>query len=105
MRQGRQNRTNSLGPLRRDAPDTFFRLCHHCLYLNEAEEEISHCSKCETKFILSSDEDSYGFEKIDEDLEELAGEGNVITLRDQDDSLESEPPMPSPKLTGLDVKW
>jgi|688.fasta_scaffold226284_2 hypothetical protein len=105
MRQGGQNRTNSLGPSRRDVPDTFFRLCHHCFYLNEADQEISRCTKCETKFISNSEDENYGFETIDEDLEELAGEGNIITLRDEDDSAEGEHPVPSPKLNGLNVKW
>jgi len=113
MRKGGQNRTGYLGPVTREAPDIFFRLCHHCLYLNEADQEISRCAKCEAEFLPAEANSSHGFQDLDEDLEELAGDHNIVTLKDADDSDDEEmhdfeegnPPHKRPKLAGLNVKW
>lgn len=87
MRQGRHHRAALPSPVPRDFPETFFRLCHHCLFLNESEREIQQCQKCEQRF--SSPEDEI-FENSVEENEE---------------SEERGPPPKKTSLTGLDVKW
>ena len=94
MKQGRQNQKNhSLGPVKRDVPETFFRLCHHCLFLNESESEIHHCLQCEKDF-MPSEGDSWE-EESDRDLDDDLDEG------------ESETPIIRKKsyLNGLNGKW
>lgn len=90
MKQGRQNRKSlSLGPIERDVPETFFRLCHHCLFLNESEEEISRCLRCEKGF-LPSEVELWEDEQYDDGEED-----------------EHEAPLARKKhyLNGLNGKW
>lgn len=89
MRKGRQSRAAHLGPFKGDAPETFFRLCHHCLFLNESEIEIQQCHKCERKFIMSGEEEFV--EMSDEELFE--------------EQMEAAPPRKKTCLAGLNVKW
>lgn len=93
MKQGRQNQKPlSLGPVKRDVAETFFRLCHHCLFLNESESEIYRCLQCEKEF---SPPESNSWE--DENEMEL----------DQLDEDENETPLIRKKsyLNGLNGKW
>lgn len=101
MRKGRQTRANLLGPLKRDAPDTFFRLCHHCLYLNESDSEISQCSKCDKEFSLQQFEPHYGFLPTEAEFEE--DEGFLDEPEDEID--ERKMPQTKMSLNGLNVKW
>jgi len=97
MRKGRHHRAALLGPVKRDVPETFFRLCHHCLFLNESEIEIQACKKCERKFGLTEED---GFVPISEEQifdQQMEDEEEVAQER--------TPPQKRPSLMGLDVKW
>jgi hypothetical protein len=95
VRQGRHHRAALLGPVKRDVPETFFRLCHHCLFLNESELEIQECKKCEHKFNFTDDND---FSPISE-------EQFFDQQMEEEEIEERTAPQKKPSLTGLDVKW
>ena len=107
-KQGRQNRkAHSLGPIKRDVPETFFRLCHHCLFLNESESEIQRCIQCEKDFV-SSDKDQWESDpkKGNSELLETELDRQMEDEENSDERKEKSPP-PQKKyyLNGLNGKW
>lgn len=102
MRKGRQNRANHLGPIKRDVPETFFRLCHHCLFLNESDSEVIQCSRCDKEFSLKDALSQYGFLPVDGDFEE---DGELFDEQDEEEFEERKPLGKKPCLNGLNVKW
>ncbi|NBX76422.1 MAG: hypothetical protein EBQ92_07695 [Proteobacteria bacterium] len=96
MKKGRHHRAALLGPVKRDVPEIFFRLCHHCLFLNESELEIQECKKCEHKFNFTEKDDFLPVSEeqfLDQQMEE------------DEEIHERTPPQKKTALTGLDVKW
>ncbi|NBV50642.1 hypothetical protein EBR03_07740 [bacterium] len=87
MRKGRHHRATPLGPVIRDVPETFFRLCHYCLHLNEGDSEILICQKCETDFLPNAE----------------AASDEISEMNDEEE--ERGPALPKPQLNGLNVKW
>jgi len=109
VKQGRQNRKSlSLGPLKRDAPETFFRLCHHCLFLNESEVEIYRCNKCEKDF---NPPEKDGWEETQGDLrQQLEAQMDQEMEGDQEEPAQtndksSHIPRKKSYLNGLNGKW
>ncbi|MFM8268634.1 MAG: hypothetical protein ACKN9V_00450 [Pseudomonadota bacterium] len=96
MHKGRHSRAALMSPVKRNAPDTFFRLCHHCLFLNESELEIKECEKCQRKFSLKKDQNSAPISE-EEFFDQQMNEDEEIQ--------EQRPPLKKTALTGLDVKW
>ena len=96
MRQGRHHRAALLGPVKRDVSETFFRLCHHCLFLNESELEIQECKKCERKFNVT-DEDEFLPVSEEQFFDQQ--------MEDEEEIQERTPPQKKPSLAGLNVKW
>lgn len=81
-----------------------FRLCHLCLHLNEADQEIEECSECQhtfkdeilVQFFDNADREAFSDAHPDEQLEEAAAEE-----RDE----ESESVKPARDLNGLSVRF
>lgn len=90
-------------PQLQEEPIAHFRLCHHCLFLNESNEEVVKCDRCgrylasDSLFIRGGDERTgFGFdvkdEFDDEDGRKTEGQSSV--------------PRKNPtRLTGLSVVW
>jgi hypothetical protein len=80
MKSGRK-----ISSLPRESNGTLhFRLCHICLYLNEASEEILGCKKCGEAFAEPNDPHA----KID--IQEVAAEANAQDPFEDWDSDEEE---------------
>ena len=76
---------------------TYFKLCHFCFHLNEADQPIMDCTQCAN--LLSS-------EPIEEFYEDVFG--SVTTARtvvDEDDDETAASVLPNPELRGLSVIW
>jgi len=107
-KQGRQNhKALSLGPIKRDVPETFFRLCHHCLFLNESESEIYRCIQCEKDFFpperdyWESDPQKRASDSLETELDRQMEDEETIE-QEKEDSL---PPQKRSYLNGLNGKW
>ncbi|NBT58270.1 hypothetical protein EBT16_05750 [bacterium] len=100
MKKGRHPRAARFGPVKGDAPETFFRLCHHCLFLNESEFEITKCQKCELKFTPVNKE---GFPLVSE--EQVFDQVMEEDEEENEEPQETAPPRKKSSLTGLNVKW
>ena len=103
MKKGRHNRASLLGPVKRDVPETFFRLCHHCLFLNESPREVEHCIRCDKEFTLKELPAFYGFLPVDEELDRQMEEPSEEFS--EDELIEGKPPRKKAPLAGLNVKW
>lgn len=76
--------------------ETYFRLCHFCFHLNEADQPIMECTECSN--LLSSEP----IEEFYEDLYESVSASNSA----DDDEEESETNTGVlPQLGGLSVIW
>jgi len=108
MRQGRQQKSSlHYGPIKRDPPDIFLRLCHHCLYLNESEAEIEQCGRCEKWFGPKQFINSYQFKE--ESNRELLdpSEEQILDQLEEDFEHSTDTKKRSKKslVNGLNVKW
>jgi hypothetical protein len=76
-------------------PDTYLRLCHRCLFLNEDSKYIEKCSRCESQFLELSSDDTFSYKNdslsTEEDpIQEALADFEAERVKDGEDLEEAE---------------
>lgn len=79
---------------------THFRLCHACLYLNEAPHEIVQCKRCH-RFLTTEPFSGKTLRNLSVSDEEIASDDPIL----EESHLQKGQSRDVPSLNGLKVLW
>lgn len=92
MKRRKKSRHTALKFLVKDnySPDTYLRLCHRCLFLNEDSKYIEKCSRCESQFMefVGDNNTKYKeeeFESEEDPIQEALADFEAERVKDGED--------------------
>jgi len=106
MKKGRQQNNPLAGPLKRDLPEVFLRLCHYCLYLNESDQEIEQCDRCEKCFSPKPENPASSYQDSNSEIDsDSYFEQAFDSLEEELETRPEEKAFGKTLVNGLNVKW